>query len=43
MAGTGTTGCVAKQLNRKFIMIEVNKDYVDAIVKRLNLRLALIF
>ncbi len=34
MAGTGTTGFMAKKLNRKFVMIEKNKDYVDAIVKR---------
>jgi DNA modification methylase len=34
MAGTGTTGFVAKKLNRHFIMIEINKKYVDAIVKR---------
>jgi DNA modification methylase len=34
MSGTGTTGFVAKKLNRHFIMIEINKKYVDAIVKR---------
>ena len=38
MAGTGTTGFVAKQLNRKFVMIEINKDYVNAIVKRFSLK-----
>jgi len=34
MAGTGTTGYVAKILNRHFVMIEINKKYVDAILKR---------
>jgi DNA modification methylase/DNA-binding XRE family transcriptional regulator len=34
MAGVGTTGYVAKQLNRKFIMIEINKNYVEATNKR---------
>jgi DNA modification methylase len=34
MAGTGTTGFVAKQLNRDFVMVEINKDYVDATVER---------
>jgi DNA adenine methylase CcrM len=38
MAGTGTTGFVAKQLNRKFVMIEINKDYVNAIVERFSLK-----
>jgi|GEM_PF-329071 len=43
MAGTGTTGFVAKQLNRKFVMIEINKDYVNAIVKRFNLKFNSLF
>jgi DNA modification methylase len=34
MAGVGTTGYVAKKLNRNFIMIEINKKYVDGLVKR---------
>ena len=42
MAGTGTTGFVAKQLNRKFVMIEINKKYVDAIIKRFNFKLNLL-
>jgi DNA modification methylase len=39
MAGTGTTGYVAKQLNRKFILVEKNKKYTNAIVKRFNYRI----
>lgn len=35
MAGTGTTGAVARMLNRRFIMIEREKQYVEAIQKRL--------
>jgi len=34
VAGTGTTGYMAKKLNRHFIMIEINKRYVNAIRKR---------
>ena len=34
VAGTGTTGYVARALNRDFIMIEINQKYVDGIVKR---------
>ena len=36
MAGTGTTGFVAQKLKRKFIMIEKEKRYVDAILERFN-------
>jgi len=36
MAGTGTTGYVAKMLNRDFVMIEREPKYVEAIVKRLE-------
>ncbi len=43
MAGTGTTGFVAKQLNRNFVMIEKNKYYVDSIVKRFNLKFNSLF
>ena len=36
-AGSGTVGVVAKKLNRKAILIELNKDYVDKIcIPRLN-------
>lgn len=46
VAGTGTTGYVAKALNRNFIMIEVNKKYVEGIAKRfqnlLNITTALL-
>jgi DNA modification methylase len=34
MAGVGTTGYVAKALKRDFIMVEINKQYVNAIVER---------
>ena len=34
VAGVGTTGYVAKALNRKFIMIEINPKYVEGIKKR---------
>jgi DNA modification methylase len=36
MAGTGTTGYVAKMLGRDFVMIEKNPEYVKAIIKRLS-------
>jgi DNA modification methylase len=35
MAGTGTTGVVARMLGRKFIMIEKDEKYVQAMEKRL--------
>jgi DNA modification methylase len=34
LAGTGTTGYVAKLLNREFVMIEINSKYVEGIKKR---------
>lgn len=34
--GTGTTAAVAKRLNRKFITIEILKDYYDVIIKRIG-------
>lgn len=34
MAGVGTTGFVAKKLNRNFIMVEINQKYVKATKKR---------
>ena len=36
MAGTGTTGYVAKMLERGFVMIEKEQEYVEVMVKRLN-------
>ena len=33
--GSGTTGAVAKQLGRKFVLIELNPEYVGLIEKRL--------
>lgn len=35
-AGSGTTGFVAKKLNRHFILIEKEKEYYDIIMERLN-------
>lgn len=35
-AGAGTTGVVAKQLDRHVVLIELNPDYVKLIEKRLN-------
>ncbi len=34
MAGTGTTGVVAKALNRHYVMIEKKEEYVNAMVDR---------
>jgi site-specific DNA-methyltransferase (adenine-specific) len=34
--GTGTTGVVAKQLNRKFIGIELTKEYLNIATSRIN-------
>lgn len=34
VAGTGTTGYVAKALNRNFVMIEINEKYIKAMYKR---------
>lgn len=36
MAGTGTTGVVAKRLNRHYILIEKEEKYVKAILQRLT-------
>jgi DNA modification methylase len=36
VAGTGTTGFVAKKLRRHFIMIEINDRYIKAIQKRFS-------
>ena len=33
--GSGTTGCACKELNRKFIGIEINKDYYEIAKKRI--------
>ena len=35
MAGTGTTGYVARKLDRRFIMIEKEEKYIEVIEKRL--------
>jgi site-specific DNA-methyltransferase (adenine-specific) len=35
-AGAGTTGVAAKQLNRKYILIEKSLDYINLIKKRLE-------
>ncbi len=34
--GSGTTAVACKELNRKFIGIEINKQYIDIATKRLN-------
>lgn len=34
--GSGTTGAVAKQLNRNFIGIEINKEYFEIATNRIN-------
>jgi len=34
--GSGTTGVVAKRLNRKYIGIDMDKDYLDLTINRLN-------
>jgi DNA modification methylase len=34
VAGTGTTGYVAQALKRDFVMVEINKKYVEGIEKR---------
>ncbi|MHA1828435.1 MAG: DNA-methyltransferase [Candidatus Heimdallarchaeaceae archaeon] len=36
LAGTGTTGVVAKALKRNFIMIEKNEKYIQGIISRFN-------
>jgi len=36
-AGSGTTGIACKNLNRNFILIEKEQEYIDIINKRLNL------
>ncbi len=35
-AGSGTTGVASKNLNRKYILIEKEPEYIDIINKRLN-------
>lgn len=37
MAGTGTTGAVARKFNRRFILIEKEEKYVKAILRRLRI------
>lgn len=36
-AGVGTTGVVAKKLNRRFVLIEIDKEYCLYAIKRLKL------
>lgn len=38
--GTGTTAMVAQKLNRKFMTIEISKDYYNIILKRLEGKVA---
>jgi len=34
--GSGTTGKIAKQLNRNFIGIEISQEYLDIATARIN-------
>jgi len=34
--GSGTTGVIAKQLKRKYIGIDMNKEYLDLTIKRIK-------
>lgn len=34
--GSGTTGIACKRLNRKYIGIDINRDYLDLTIKRYN-------
>jgi DNA modification methylase len=34
--GSGTTGIIAKELNRKFVGIELNKEYFELATERIN-------
>ena len=36
-AGVGTTGVAAKKLNRKFVMVEIDKEYCLYALKRLDM------
>ncbi|MBC7347242.1 MAG: site-specific DNA-methyltransferase [Clostridia bacterium] len=36
VAGVGTTGYVARQLRRRFIMVEINRRYVEGIKRRFS-------
>jgi len=36
--GSGTTGAVAKKLNRNFIGIEISKEYFDIATHRINVQ-----
>jgi len=36
MMGSGTTGKMAKQLNRNFIGIEISQEYLDIAKERIN-------
>ena len=35
--GSGTTGEVAEALGRKYILIEINKEYIEVMKDRLNI------
>ena len=35
--GSGTTGEVAETLDREYILIEINKEYVEIMKNRLNI------
>ena len=39
--GSGTTGIVAKSLNRQAILIELNKDYINIVNKRIDKELGM--
>ncbi|WP_278693843.1 DNA methyltransferase, partial [Parageobacillus thermoglucosidasius] len=34
--GSGTTGVVAKKLNRRYIGIDIEKEYLELTIKRLE-------
>ncbi len=38
--GSGTTGVIAKKFNRKFIGVEVEKEFCDLAIKRMNTTIA---
>jgi len=35
-AGSNTTGCIAEKLNRKWISIEANKEYIRGSIARFS-------
>ena len=38
--GSGTTGVIARKFNRKFIGIEIEKDFCDLAIKRMSTTIA---